>query len=369
MSKSKRQSGLFGDDEIADDAALDTAVAPETYAISSFGIDFDVEGLVRRLKKDEIFVPHWQRNYVWSQSEASQFIESLLLGLPVPGVFLAKERDSQRLLIIDGQQRLKTLQFFYGGLFKPTEGETKQRVFQLVDVQTQFEGKTYAALAGQDRLRLDNSVIHATIIKQESPAEEEDTSLFYIFGRLNTGGRKLNPQEIRSVLYHGPFADMVERLNDVKAWRAIFGKESERLKDQELIIRFLALFFDSDKYERPMEEFLNQFCLRHQNSDSKYLKRCEDLFEQTINLAHSSLGTRAFRPVRAINAAVYDSTMVGIARRLERGPVRNPGLLLKAYEELSANSAYSDATSTSTAEERNVSTRLKMCIEAFKTVP
>ena len=126
------------DDEVVDDAELDTSIAVEKYAISSFGIDFDVEGLVRRLKKDDIYVPDFQRNFVWSHRESSQFIESLLLGLPVPGVFLAKDRSSQKLMIIDGQQRLKSLQFFYGGFFKPDPKKKKQQVFDLVQVQPQY---------------------------------------------------------------------------------------------------------------------------------------------------------------------------------------------------------------------------------------
>ena len=92
----------MSNDEILDETEQDDRVAPEKYAISSFGVDYDVEGLVRRLQKDGILVPFFQRNYIWRQPEASQFIESLLLGLPVPGIFLDKERESQRLLVIDG---------------------------------------------------------------------------------------------------------------------------------------------------------------------------------------------------------------------------------------------------------------------------
>ncbi len=369
MSNGEEQPLQEVGEEIIDEAAQDTTVVPEKYAISSFGIDFDVEGLVRRLRKDEIFVPHFQRNYVWKQNEASQFVESLLLGLPVPGVFLAKEGESQRLLIIDGQQRLKTLQFFYDGFFKPTDTDIKKKVFQLLDVQPQFAGKTYDTLGDDDRRRLDNSVIHATIIKQEAPAEEEDTSLFYIFGRLNTGGRKLNAQEIRSALYHGPLDDLIERLNNLPTWRAIFGKVSERFKDQELIIRFLALYFNSGEYKRPMEDFLNKFCSRHIKGSPEFLSQCEQIFHKTIDLAHSALGARAFRPARAINVAVFDSITVGLAKRLERGPVQKPEALLEAHRKLIADPRYVDTTSRATADEASVATRLKLSIEAFSDLP
>lgn len=368
MTNSEQTHQPTDDDDVVDEATQDDVVAPEKYAISSFGIDFDVEGLVRRLRKEDIFVPHFQRNYVWKQAEASQFIESLLLGLPVPGVFLAKERGSQRLLIIDGQQRLKTLQFFYDGFFKPIAGEQKRKVFQLIDVQPQFSGKTYETISEEDRRRLDNSVLHATIIKQEAPAEDEDTSLYYIFGRLNTGGRKLTGQEIRSALYHGPFAELIEELNTTPQWRAIFGKENERLKDHELIVRFLALHFDSKKYQRPMEEFLNRFCARHQEGPAEFIEQCRKLFRDTLTIAHDSLSPRAFRPVRAINAAVFDALAVGLARRLAKGPITNPAALATAYQTLSANQQFVSATSRATADEANVATRIRLAAEAFDQV-
>lgn len=98
-----------------DDADSDDTVVPEKYDITSFGADYDVEGLVRRLQRGDIFIPSFRRNYVWNQNLASRFVESLLLGLPIPGIFLARQAESNKLIVIDGQQRLRTLQFFYDG--------------------------------------------------------------------------------------------------------------------------------------------------------------------------------------------------------------------------------------------------------------
>src|SRR5258708_20925159 len=104
---------------VIDEASTDDVVAQDRYDITSFGADYDVEGLVRRLQRGDIWIPDFQRGYVWTQLMASRFIESLLLGLPVPGVFFARETETNRLMVIDGQQRLKTLQFFYEGYFDP----------------------------------------------------------------------------------------------------------------------------------------------------------------------------------------------------------------------------------------------------------
>jgi hypothetical protein len=354
-------------DDVDDDSEDDLAIAAESYAISSFGIDFDVEGLVRRLRKDQIFVPHFQRNFVWKQKEASQFVESLLLGLPVPGVFLAKERDSERLMIIDGQQRLKTLQFFYDGFFRPDDSSKRKQVFELQGVQDAFLGKTYEKLSEEAQGRLDNSVLHATIIKQESPKEEEDTSLYYVFGRLNTGGRKLSPQEIRTAIYHGPLSDLIEELNTFPKWRKIFGKENERLKDQELILRFLALR-SGVEYFRPMEEFLNQFSKRNQRPPKKFLASCETMFKETISVALDFLGPKAFRPERAINAAIFDSVAFGLSKRLEYGEISSKRELQAAHAALLGDKDYRAATGRATSDENSVATRLKLAVAAFEGI-
>ncbi|NJN87766.1 MAG: DUF262 domain-containing protein [Leptolyngbyaceae cyanobacterium SL_7_1] len=143
---------LDEEEQIEDESSVDDVVAPIRYDISSYGADYDVEGLVKRLNRNDILVPRFQRNYVWNQAEASRFIESLLLGLPVPSIFLARESESNKLLVIDGQQRLKTLQFFYSGYFNPQEKEEKRKVFKLIKVQPEFDGLTYETLPEKIRL-------------------------------------------------------------------------------------------------------------------------------------------------------------------------------------------------------------------------
>ncbi|MEA5508035.1 DUF262 domain-containing protein [Halotia wernerae UHCC 0503] len=101
----------------------DNEVIPFRYSITSYGADYPVDSLVKRLEIGSIYIPSLQRRYVWKLEQASRFIESLLLGLPVPGIFLSKEKETQKLLVIDGQQRLRTLQYFYNGVFQPDKKE------------------------------------------------------------------------------------------------------------------------------------------------------------------------------------------------------------------------------------------------------
>lgn len=352
---------------IVDDAAADETVAPIQYDITSFGADYDVEGLVRRLQRGDVLIPSFQRGYVWTIKEASRFIESLLLGLPVPGVFLARESDSNKLLVIDGQQRLRTLQFFYEGVFNPKEDQASRRVFRLQKVQKKFDGKTLKTLDESDRIKLQDSIVHATIIKQESP-EDDNTSIYHVFERLNNGGQKLKPQQIRVAIYHGRFIDVMKQLNDHSRWRAIFGRKDSDLKDQELILRFFALFFDHTSYRQPMKEFLNKFLQKHRNPSDEFLSLCEVLFRDTIDVVWEIVGKRAFRPERALNTAVFDSVMVGMARRIASGVPVNLDLARVAYAILMENDRYAAATSRATANEKAVELRLGLSTDAFSQV-
>lgn len=355
---------IVDDDDAAE--SIEEEFYPVEYSITSYGADFDVEGLVRRLNSHAIEVPTFQRGYVWRIYDASRFIESLLLGLPVPAVFLAREAD-QKLLVIDGQQRLRSLQFFYDGLFKPSE-DADGEPFVLKRVHQHYEGKSYKTLDDRDRRKLDDSLIHAIIVKQEGPQESAPTSVFHIFERLNTGGMRLKAQEIRSAVYHGPFSDMLAGLNKDQNWRALFGPVSKNMRDQELILRFLALFAESDQYERPMKEFLNKFMFRNKNLNHAERAKLEGWFRATVAAINEGIGADAFRPSRTLNAAVCDSLMVAVARRLELGSIDRPDLLKIRYDKLLQKEGFLSAITTSTTNEENVSERLKQASNAIGQV-
>lgn len=352
---------------VLDDTDRDDSVAPVQYNISSYGADYDVEGLVNRLKREDIFIPTFQRDYVWNLTEASGFIESLLLGLPVPGVFLARDPLSNRLLVIDGQQRLKSLQFFFEGFFNPRDDDKSKRVFRLTSVQLPFEGLTYNTLGEEDRRMLNDSIIHATIVKQEEP-KDNDTSIYHIFKRLNTTGRKLSAQQIRVAIYHGEFIEQIRELNNYPNWRSIFGKVSPTLKDQELILRFLALHFAGDQYARPMQEFLNVFTISGRKKGEDFRQQCATLFISAIDAMFDAVGPRAFRLERALNAAVFDATIVGLASRLSQNRQVDRDALAAAYYALIANTDFVNVVSQSTSDEKNVESRLRIATEAFMDI-
>lgn len=359
-------------EETVDDLDEALEVIPYTYSITAYGADYPVDSVVKRMEAKDIIVPRFswgpnedshivgfQREYVWPRPKADRFIESLLLGLPVPGIFLVKEL-SGRLLVLDGHQRLYTLRAYYQGVINGIE-------YRLDNLQERFIGKRYRDLDVEDRRRLDDSIIHATVIRQDEPTEDQ-SSIYVIFERLNTGGMNLQPQEIRVALYHGEFVRVLGTLNDNAAWRKLFGKKTKRLKDMEMILRFFAFYYYAHAYRRPMKDFLNRYMASNRALARQSENELTTVFEKTTRMIAEAIGPQAFRPVRAVNAAVIDSVMTGVAHRLAAGPIKKTNQLVGHYEKLLKRQDYLNSVETGTSQEANVTTRLQLAIEAFASV-
>jgi hypothetical protein len=331
------------------------------FTITSYGADYPVETIVGRLNSEAFYVPTFQRNFVWSQRHASRFIESLLMGLPVPGIFLYKDAKTNRHLVVDGQQRLRTLQFFYEGTFL-------ERKFRLVGVGNEWEGMAYKDLSSTEQLKLDDSIVHATIFQQDEP-KDELKSLYFVFERINSGGMRLSPQEIRNCISDGPILPAVRALNDEKDWREIFGeKYNKRLKDQELVLRALAMFKRREKYASPMRDFLNDFA-NYKEISKNELDELTSWFKEAIHLVNKCYGNKAFRPSRALNAAAFEAVMVGIASRLAWAKsAPDPNKFRVAYDKLLKDSEFLKACERATAREDTVEARQNLAITAFKSV-
>jgi hypothetical protein len=328
------------------------------FAITSYGADYTVDTLIRRLKTQAFYVPQFQRRFVWSQRHASRFLESLLMGLPVPGIFLYKEPKTNRHLVVDGQQRLRTLQYFYDGVFE-------EKKFRLTGVRDEWNGKSYEELSPSDKLKLDDSTVHATIFQQDEPKDSQK-SLYFVFERINSGGIRLSPQEIRNCIADGPLLRCIREMNDNATWRQVFGdKRNARLKDQELTLRFLAMHMRGESHHAPMRDFLNEFCTEHMEEPPEVLATFKTTFTNAINTIWEVKGRAAFRPSRALNAAVFEGVMLGVAARLAKGRPFSKADMAKAYDALLSDSAFLQACERATAREDTVKTRRTTAIAKF----
>jgi hypothetical protein len=361
-----------------------------------YGVDFDVLGLVRRLDQNDLIVPSFepafsegesgvegfQRQFVWPKKQMDRFVESLLLGYPVPGIFLV-ERPSRRFLVLDGQQRLGTLRSFYAGAYKPL-GNKKKEVFTLESVGEQFRGKTYKSLSEADRRLLDSTVIQSTVVV---PKEDNLEAVYLVFERINSSGIKLQPQEIRVALYSGALINLLRELNASKSWRQMFGPPHPRLKDHELILRYLFLTESAEAlanhgwdreaaredpevadsiYRSGMASSLNRYLGRHRDLEDLDKQKIVAEFTAATDLLDAALGKKALRPRGGqVNAAHTDALLVGITLALRKGIALDPERVVQISTKLLTDDAYNKSIYESTAHLESVTTRLQMAERLF----
>lgn len=321
-----------GDDyiDLPADEVEDFYSDEDLFQISSWGADLSFRELIARYDENELVKPELQRNYIWGKPEASRFIDSILLGLPVPSIFLAKTAN-EKLLIIDGFQRLMTVRDYVKGVFSK-DGS----VFKLSRsdrIHDRWKGKAFTELDGEEQRRIRNTTIHAIIFMQRHPAKG-DTSLFQVFERINSGGRTLLAQEIRNCVYQGPVNDLLIELNDDATWRSLYGKaqHDDRMRDMEYILRFFGLsretiLFDEDAPTRvSLKKYLNQYMDdANKSEDANDLR---DRFLTAVSWVKATLGENAFhnvshnpdvRYIRKFSPTIFDSVLISFDMAVRRG--------------------------------------------------
>lgn len=288
-----------------DDADGGSEASFKDYDITSAPNDFNIRTIVDFVNSGAVKIPGFQRNYVWDLKRASRLIESILIGLPIPQIFLYEEGKNS-FLVVDGQQRLMSIFYFVRGRFpRPEKRPALRRMMDENGVlppevigddtyfvkfnlalpakgaskASRFHGKNYETL-GESKLQFDLRTIRNIIIKQAAPQEDRDTSVFEIFNRLNTGGVNLRQQEIRTSLYHSPFLNMLVQVNLNPTWRALIGLPEPDLhaKDIEILLRSFALVADGESYAEPMSSFLNSFARKSINLNAEKIAYAEQLF-------------------------------------------------------------------------------------------
>jgi hypothetical protein len=161
---------------------------------------------------------------------------------------------------------------------------------------------------------------------------------------------------------------LVRELNENADWRLLYGKPSDHLKDHELILRFLAFRLASDTYKRPLKGFLNQFLEDHRDLQGIDQDAIQTIFSDTCQTLARAIGKKAFRVKNQVNAALVDSVMYGVAKRLESGRIKEPDELEKAYASLVSNKDFVSAIGRATADEERVRRRLGLATKAFSAV-
>lgn len=348
------------DDDYSDDSLFN---------ISSWGADLSFREIISMYEEDELVKPELQRKYVWDKVEASRFIESILMGLPVPSIFLAQS-GSQK-LIVDGYQRIMTVNDYVRGIYS---GDGK--IFRLSNsdrINARWRNKAFQELSIDEQRKIRSTTIHAIIFEQKFP-ENDDTSLYQVFERINTSGRTLTSQEIRNCVYQGSLNSLLFELNENKVWRALFGTETadNRMRDLEYILRFFVMcsdtVLDSTAKQISLKKSLNEFMGKYVAADEKTITGFREMFLGTMDCIYSSLGKNAFRNysrgrfTKKFHPAIYDAISVAFYQAQKNG-IKVKEIDETVHVELLRNDDFKKVISIRTTDVKNIKKRIQMVDE------
>lgn len=373
---------------------VDADLAIGEYEITAVPSDFNVMTLDQLVDNGWVCIPGFQRHFVWDLARASKLIESLILGLPVPQLFLY-EQQPDRNLLIDGQQRLMSIYYFKQQRFPRKDRRADlRRIFDqngkipddVLQDDTYFEDfklRLSASLPGQKnelngltyetlddhRSRLDLRPIRCIIIKQNIPSDG-DTAMYEIFNRLNTGGVNLQPQEIRSSMYHSKFYDMLNEINAETRWRTMLGSPDPDLhmKDIEVLLRGFAMLVDGDEYSPSMVKFLNKFSKKCEENAPTYNDQLKSIFLSFLE-AVSRLSRDTFiKANNSFNIALFEAVFTATcASAYANGGIIESNLSAKKIDQLRKDLRFNAASQKGTTQTENVKTRLKIASEILTT--
>ena len=356
------------------------------YDIAVVPSDFNVMTLIQLVDNGWVRIPGFQRHFVWDLRRSSKLIESLILGLPVPQLFLY-EKNREMNLLIDGQQRLMSIYYFKQQRFPRMERRADlRRIFEehrkipkevlLDDVYFQpFELRLPESLPGQrnnlgglsydtlggNQSRLDLRPIRCITIKQNSPSEG-DMAMYEVFNRLNSGGVNLTPQEIRSSMYHSEFYDMLTKINAEEGWRKVLQSPDPDLhmKDVEVLLRGFAMLVDGDEYRPSMTRFLNQFSKKCEANRRKDNDRLRSLFRSFLRAIRNLPPDVFVNPsTRRFNIAFFEAVFTAVCQPAYRNGEMVEGKLdAKKIQRLRTNREFGAASQTATTRTDNVKKRL-----------
>ncbi len=375
--------------DIIEDSEEDHEPPIDQFDIVSSPNDFNVITIVNFIQSGVVKIPGFQRNFVWDIKRASKLVESILIGLPIPQTFLY-EQERNKFLVIDGQQRLMSIYYFVNERFPRKEklvelrqtfdeqGRIPESILsddayftkfnlnlseQLPGHRNRFNKLSYSTLGDDYQTAFNLRTIRNIIVKQVSP--DDNSSMYEIFNRLNSGGMNLTPQEIRRCMYDSAFYDALYKTNTQPQWRRLVGAKVPDLhmKDVEILLRGFAILINEDSYSPSMVRFLNAFSESAKAFGADKLKYLEGLLQSFIDSC-SNLPNDTFQVGGRFSPIVFESVFVAAcsgaysSKTVVDGKI-NPN----SVQKLRADTTFIGATQNRTTATDQVRKRLSRACE------
>ena len=374
-------------DEEKEDYPLDE------YQLTTTPNDFNIITIVNFIDSSVFKIPVFQRHYVWDLKRASKLIESLLIGLPIPQIFLYEQARNE-FMVIDGQQRLMTIYYFVKGRFPrkekraeirdifdrygniPEESIANDELFQkfnlkldgiVEDEKNRFNGKNYQTL-DDFKTSFELATIRNMIIKPVSDVNieadskiQEHGAMFEIFNRLNSAGMNLGSQEIRMSLYHSDFLRALIEMNNNNRWRDLLGKPTPdiRLNDVELILRVFAMTTYVDNYKATIIGFLNKYANHAKGFNHEDINYYKDIWSNFLENC-SGLNNTEFRSSNRFSIMLFESVFYASCKQaMENNEVNTKIITNNFIQKLKNDEDFKKFTYGKTTQLKSVNGRLE----------
>ena len=376
---------------------LEKEVSHERERLSSDRMDISFGELINLYKSDELLIrPEYQRLFRWNIKQKTALIESILLGIPIPPIFVAEDKDGIWELV-DGLQRVSTFISFFGELAEDLtiinddiehsdlieeegsieDDEDGSSGLNLINNWKLEAGSLVESLQGLDvntiparyKINLKRAVCRVEILRGESNVAMK----YELFKRLNSGGSKLTPQEIRNAIYRGINPVVNELLlelsknSDFKKVTNLSAQKNRELYDQELILRFVALLDNTDNINNNLENYLDHYledAVESGEFDPTYFR---SIFSETIKLIANLNEEKIFRNERGLFVpAVFEGATIAVAQNIERYR-SDEKLLLEKINELKNDEDFKRFSGSASNSKSRIRKRLKRANEIFKS--
>ena len=327
------------DDDYDEDSKIPYEIPKEVRKITTQAYDKSVSDIVRMIEDKDIRLdPDYQRNYVWDNKKASMLIESIILNVPIPVIYVSQEEDDSW-SVIDGLQRLSSLKRFFDGKFKLSG----------LEILSDLNKSDITTLNPKALRMLKNGLLRVIMITHDSNEEIK----YDVFMRLNTGSVHLTEQELRNCLYRGTLNKFLKEVVQNQKWLALMGLKEphKRMADREMVLRFLAIWKNWDNengvlngYKGRMKSFLNAFMKDHKEIKGQEANEWKQLFEVTVDKVYQVYGEYAFKRQgldgmreKTINRAIIDVIMLSATQHSMDELMANRDRIAKRFLEMTNN--------------------------------
>jgi hypothetical protein len=353
--------------DLYDAKQLEDAIRKARNSLTTDRLDMSYGEIISMYERGDIIIsPEFQRLFRWSDYQKTRFIESILLGIPTPPIFVAEDKEG-RWELVDGLQRISTILSFFG-ILKDYK-EKNNWVMVPGDLVQELNGYKNDILPQIFNRNIRRAYCRVEIIKWDSKYDMR----YELFNRLNTGGSPLTEQEIRNCIFRGKsnkFNELLEQLSEDGGFIKILNIKEEKKQElylEELVLRFFAVYNNKwDKYKiKNMSSYMTEYMKDAIESDN-FNYQDKDIFFRTVNVL-KNLDNSIFRfNNNQFSTSLYDAIMVGIAKNIDGYEKKNKEFIEKKINLLKKDSKFRQYTGAASSSKSRVIKRMARAMEIFK---